>query len=408
MAIDINIPSQVKNYANLAAFPATGTLKTIFIAEDTNKTYRWTGSAYVEISPAGATGITIGTTAINSGTVGRLMFQGAGNVVQQSANITWDNTNSIFDVNGNIRISKSTYSSILAFNSGAFGSTSSYFDLAYPINGGLRYIPNFGASFDGAAFQCFGGTEPFYAGQMYFDYGSQARNISGRSANWRNASLAGVTNVLTLTANSNVLINTTTDAGFKVDINGTTRLKGTGTTSATVAFTVENSAGSKSLIIKDDASVFLGDSITNGTGLDALNQRPQRLYTYGNGQVGHYISSTVNAGTGDTSLGLFGLGTGGGYFGGVRVFTSSDSNTPILAMIVDRNQSVGIGLTNSTNLTVNASAKVQIDSTTKGFLPPRMTTTQKNAIATPATGLMVYDTTLNLLALYNGTIWTTL
>jgi len=50
MAIDINIPSQVKNYANLAAFPVTGSLKTIFIAEDTNKTYRWTGSAYVEIS----------------------------------------------------------------------------------------------------------------------------------------------------------------------------------------------------------------------------------------------------------------------------------------------------------------------------------------------------------------------
>jgi hypothetical protein len=55
MAIDINIPSQVKNYANLAAFPATGTLKTIFIAEDTNKTYRWTGSAYVEISASQAT-----------------------------------------------------------------------------------------------------------------------------------------------------------------------------------------------------------------------------------------------------------------------------------------------------------------------------------------------------------------
>jgi len=46
MAIDINIPSQVKNYANLAGFPATGSLKTIFIAEDTNKTYRWTGSAW--------------------------------------------------------------------------------------------------------------------------------------------------------------------------------------------------------------------------------------------------------------------------------------------------------------------------------------------------------------------------
>jgi hypothetical protein len=54
------------------------------------------------------------------------------------------------------------------------------------------------------------------------------------------------------------------------------------------------------------------------------------------------------------------------------------------------------------------SAKMQVESTTQGFLPPRMTTAQKNAIASPATGLMVYDTTLNLMALYNGTTWTTL
>jgi len=53
----------------------------------------------------------------------------------------------------------------------------------------------------------------------------------------------------------------------------------------------------------------------------------------------------------------------------------------------------------------NASAILQADSTTKGFLPPRMTTTQKNAIATPAAGLMVYDTTLNQMSYYNATIW---
>jgi len=44
-------------------------------------------------------------------------------------------------------------------------------------------------------------------------------------------------------------------------------------------------------------------------------------------------------------------------------------------------------------------------STTAGFLPPRMTTTQKNAIASPASGLMVYDTTLNQMSYYNGSTW---
>ena len=41
---------------------------------------------------------------------------------------------------------------------------------------------------------------------------------------------------------------------------------------------------------------------------------------------------------------------------------------------------------------VNASAQLQVTSTTKGFLPPRMTSAQRTAIASPATGLMVYQT----------------
>jgi hypothetical protein len=63
--------------------------------------------------------------------------------------------------------------------------------------------------------------------------------------------------------------------------------------------------------------------------------------------------------------------------------------------------SLGINLVS----TINASAVLQADSTTQGMLPPRMTTTQKNAIASPATGLMVYDTTLGVLSEYNGTTW---
>jgi len=42
--------------------------------------------------------------------------------------------------------------------------------------------------------------------------------------------------------------------------------------------------------------------------------------------------------------------------------------------------------------TVNASARVQIDSTTQGFLPPRMTSAQRTAISSPAVGLVVYQT----------------
>lgn len=55
-----------------------------------------------------------------------------------------------------------------------------------------------------------------------------------------------------------------------------------------------------------------------------------------------------------------------------------------------------------------ASAVMEVTSTTQGFLPPRMTTTQKTAIATPAAGLMVFDTTLVKLCVYSGTAWQTI
>jgi len=55
----------------------------------------------------------------------------------------------------------------------------------------------------------------------------------------------------------------------------------------------------------------------------------------------------------------------------------------------------------------NASAILQLTSTTKGFLPPVMTTTQKNAISSPATGLIIFDSTLGKLCVYGGAAWQT-
>jgi hypothetical protein len=53
----------------------------------------------------------------------------------------------------------------------------------------------------------------------------------------------------------------------------------------------------------------------------------------------------------------------------------------------------------------NTSAVLQANSTTQGALLPRMTTTQRNAIASPATGLEIYNTTTNRKEVYNGTFW---
>lgn len=51
----------VLEYNNMASFPATGESGKIYVAKDTNKTYRWSGSTYVEISASLALGETADT-----------------------------------------------------------------------------------------------------------------------------------------------------------------------------------------------------------------------------------------------------------------------------------------------------------------------------------------------------------
>ena len=56
--------------------------------------------------------------------------------------------------------------------------------------------------------------------------------------------------------------------------------------------------------------------------------------------------------------------------------------------------------------TPDASAVLELSSTDKGWLPPRLTQTQMEAISTPATGTYVYNTNLKTLCVYNGSKWT--
>ena len=66
-------------------------------------------------------------------------------------------------------------------------------------------------------------------------------------------------------------------------------------------------------------------------------------------------------------------------------------------------QSVGIGTT-----TPNNSARLDVSSTTQGLLPPRMTTVQRNAIPTPAQGLMIFNTTIKCFEVWSGSSWMSL
>ncbi|WP_240484786.1 hypothetical protein [Aequorivita vladivostokensis] len=77
--------------------------------------------------------------------------------------------------------------------------------------------------------------------------------------------------------------------------------------------------------------------------------------------------------------------------GGIVLFVFLFSASAIQAQ-------VGIGTTNP-----NASSALDISSTTKGLLTPRMTTAQRLAITTPANSLLVYDTSLESFYYYDTT-----
>ncbi len=72
----------------------------------------------------------------------------------------------------------------------------------------------------------------------------------------------------------------------------------------------------------------------------------------------------------------------------------------MLIAITSYGQNVGIGTINP-----DESAMLEVRSTTKGILIPRMTTAQRIAITNPATGLLVFDENTNSFWFYNGTSW---
>lgn len=68
-------------------------------------------------------------------------------------------------------------------------------------------------------------------------------------------------------------------------------------------------------------------------------------------------------------------------------------------LIIKNTQSIG------SNTTPDSKAVLDVVSTTKGFLPPRMTTTQRDAITSPTEGLHIYNSTTHFPDVYNASAW---
>jgi hypothetical protein len=264
--------------------------------------------------------------------------------------------------------------------------------------------------------------------------------------------------------NGNVSFNNTADMAAILGI------KGSGSTSATTALLVQNSAGTQLLQLTDDGSLFVGTTASN-LGVIYVPHSPtyaQRTFlsmqsggrpifatSSNDGLVVKTLSTTFEAGITINDGIIYGQSTavatnrsaynlptridtissansclinlsGGGRLQGssdaqyIRVegtiqldgasnelkgfffnptLTGAFSNQNVLAI----HSTYGGAYLNTS--TPQASAILQSDSVTQGFLMPRMTTTQINAIVSPANGLEVYNTTLLQPCFYDGIAW---
>jgi hypothetical protein len=174
---------------------------------------------------------------------------------------------------------------------------------------------------------------------------------------------------------------TFTDAGFRLDVNGTARVQD--------LVHLSNASGGQ---------IRMWTSTANNSGIYGINSSSTGIYGNAHVQFDLFIRST---GSGTKKFGQSSLGN-------TNNICITNNNTSLEPIMITTTDSGAVGIMKSTS-TIPASAVFEIESTTKGFLPPRMTAAQRAAISSPATGLMVYQTDgTEGVYVYSGGAWKSL
>jgi len=129
------------------------------------------------------------------------------------------------------------------------------------------------------------------------------------------------------------------------------------------------------------------------------------------GTINHYVANQGGLGAGSSVTNQYGFAVNSNLIGATNNFgfwgnIPSGTNRWNLYMAGTAANYMA-GQVSIGTATLVATAALNVSSTTQGFLPPVMTTTQKNAIASPATGLVVFDSTLGKLCVFSTT-WQTI
>lgn len=190
---------------------------------------------------------------------------------------------------------------------------------------------------------------------------------------------------------------------------------------------IENTANGYSALVVNET----GNGNT-ANGYDALRSNTTGNYNTANGYSALVVNTTGNGNTANGSGALYNntIGISNTANGGNALFsnttgsyntalgreadvsTSAQTYSTVIGAnaIVSTNNTIKLGRSTQDSVVIGqdgavSSAKLAVASTTQGFLPPVMTTANRDSISSPTRGLMIYDSSVDKVSVYNGTIW---
>lgn len=297
------------------------------------------------------------------------------------------------------------------------------------------------ARFDTSGFVAIGNTSPL--AQLHITKGADGyvayfeRSAGPRVGMYAITTIAGVgttnnfpftfftnsVNTMFIDTSGNVSINNSSSSGSKFRVyNGAVLFDGNAAqltiSSAIAGITVLNGPSivmtkgpgglcqvimDNSVVLQDGlAGASVGNTAVNGnfsvfagTTYTPTGPQPAQITVFGatgNVVIGYLLEQSIKfAVNGDSAF--------GGNVTASGVFTATGAGTSVFS-----NGTVKIG----SAAAIDSSALLEMVSTAKGLLFPRMTTAQKNAIGTPAEGLVIYDTSLHKLCVRTAAAWETI